>query len=358
MNRFRHHIGVIGAGYWGPNLIRNFLALPDCTVKSVVDLDTERLDYIKSLYPTVSTTTDMEQVLADSSIDAVAIVTPVRTHFPIAKRALECGKHVFVEKPLARSSRACVELIEIARSMGLTLMVGHTFVYAPVVRKVKQIVDSGELGDVLYISSRRLNLGLFQKDINVAWDLAPHDISIILYLLDQDPRSVQCSGKAHISAGIEDVTSITMDFAGGAYALVQSSWIDPRKIRETTIVGSRKMVVYDDTEPLEKLRVYDKCVEVPPHYDTFAEFQFSYHYGDILAPHVKQSEPLRVETQHFIDCIDSGEEPDSSGFQGLRVVRILEAASKSLAHGSQAVALEDLELTEADGHFEIRGATV
>lgn len=351
-----HQLAVVGCGYWGPNLIRNFSALPNCTVRTVCDQDVGRLEYARSLYPWIQTVTDFDAVLEDSEIDALAIVTPVRTHFPLARRALEAGKHVFVEKPLAASSEECTGLIETARRGGLTLMVGHTFVYAPVVRKIKEIIDSGELGDVLYISSRRLNLGLFQKDINVAWDLAPHDISIILYLLQEDPLTVNCEGKAHISQEIEDVTSISMDFAGGGFALVQSSWIDPRKVRELTIVGSKKMVVYDDTEPLEKLRVYDKCVEVPPHYDTFAEFQYSYHYGDMLAPHVKQSEPLRVEAQHFIDCIDNGTEPDSSGYQGLRVVRILEAASESLSRGGAPVHLGELQLVATNGRSEYRGA--
>ena len=191
----------------------------------------------------------------------------------------------------------------------------------------------------MYISCRRLNLGLFQKDINVAWDLAPHDISIVLFIMNMDPVSVNCQGKAHVSPGIEDITNISLSFPNGGFATIQSSWIDPRKVREITIIGTKKMIVYDDTEPLEKIKIYDKCVEAPPHYDTFGEFHYSYHYGDILSPFVKQEEPLKVECQHFIDCVDSAIRPDSSGREGLAVVRILEAATQSLRNGGGTVPL-------------------
>ena len=216
---------------------------------------------------------------------------------------------------------------------------GHTFVYTAPVLKIKEIIASGEIGEVMYISSRRLNLGLFQKDINVAWDLAPHDISIILFVMDHDPISVNCQGKAHINPEIEDVTNMTINFANGGIALVQSSWIDPRKIRETTIVGSKKMIVYDDNEPLEKLKIYDKCVEIPPHYDTYAEFHFSYHYGDMHAPYLKQIEPLKAECQQFIDSINNGRISPSSGEEGLKVVQVLEAATSSLKNGGAEVKL-------------------
>jgi predicted dehydrogenase len=220
-------------------------------------------------------------------------------------------------------------------------MVGHTFVYTTTVRKIKEIVDSGDIGELMYISCRRLNLGLFQKDINVAWDLAPHDISIILYIMGGKPVSVNCQGKAHVSPGIEDITNISLSFKNGGFATIQSSWIDPRKVREITIVGSKKMIVYDDTEPLEKIKIYDKRVEAPPHYDTFGEFQYSYHYGDILSPFVKQVEPLKVECQHFVDCVEKAVRPDSSGHEGLEVVRILEAATESLRNGGGTILLEN-----------------
>lgn len=331
------NIAVIGCGYWGPNLIRNFQSLADCRVVTICDLDFQRLTYLKLLYPGVKTTVDFDDVINDSSIDAVVVATPVQTHYLLAQQSLEAGKHTFIEKPMAASVDHCKELIELATSQSLSIMIGHTFVYTAPVRKIREIVASGEIGEVMYISSRRLNLGLFQKDINVAWDLAPHDISIILYILGQTPLSVNCQGKAHIRPSIEDVTNMTINFANGGIALIQSSWIDPRKIRETTIVGSKKMILYDDNEPLEKIRIYDKYVEVPPHYDTYAEFHFSYHYGDMHAPYLKQVEPLKVECQQFLDCIQSGEKSDSSGEEGLKVVQILEAATRSLKNGGSEI---------------------
>jgi predicted dehydrogenase len=261
----------------------------------------------------------------------------VRTHFPLATQSLKAGKHTFLEKPMAASADQCKQLIDLAAARSLTLMVGHTFVYTSPVRKIKELIASGEIGEVMYISSRRLNLGLFQSDINVAWDLAPHDISIILHVLNRDPVSVNCQGKAHVKPNIEDVTNMTINFANGGIALIQSSWIDPRKVREITIVGSKKMIVYDDNEPLEKLKIYDKCVEMPPHYDTYAEFHFSYHYGDMYAPYLKQVEPLKVECQQFLDSIRSGSKSDSCGEEGLRVVQILEAATRSLKNGGNEV---------------------
>ena len=216
-------------------------------------------------------------------------------------------------------------------------MVEHIFIYSAPVRKIKEIVDSGELGKIQYNNSRRLNLGLFQKDINVAWDLATHDISIILYVLNEVPTSVNCQGKAHIKPGVEDVTNMTLSFANGSFASIQSSWLDPNKIRDITFVGTKKMLVYDDIEPIEKIRIYDKRVKVPPHYDTFGEFQYSYHYGDMYCPHLKLVEPLKVECQHFLDCIKTGTKPDSSGIEGLKVVQILEAASESLKNGGGKV---------------------
>ena len=331
------NVAVVGCGYWGPNLIRNFRSLADCRVRWVCDQDGERLSHIQQLYPEVQSTKDFADALADSELDAVAVATPVRFHHALARQALDAGKHVFIEKPMASSVAECLDLVQLAEQKGRTLMVGHTFIYTPVVRRIKEIVDSGYLGEIYYISSRRLNLGLFQKDINVAWDLAPHDISIILYLLDELPEAVGCQGKAHVAPGIEDVTNMSLNFPNGGFATIQSSWLDPNKIREMTIVGSKKMLVYDDIEPLEKIKIYDKRVEAPAHYDTFAEFQYSYHYGDIYCPYVKQVEPLRVECQHFLDCIRDGCTPDTSGADGLRVVQILEAASMSMRDGGASI---------------------
>ena len=328
-----HNIAVVGCGYWGPNLVRNFMGLPEAKMKVVCDTSQKRLDHMKKLYPFLNAEKNLDRVLADPEISAVAIATPVRLHYDFAKKAMNSGKHVFIEKPMAASVQECNELNDLAGEKNLILMIGHTFVYTPVVRKIKEIIDSGELGEVLYISCRRLNLGLFQKDINVAWDLAPHDISIILYLLGKRPVSVNCQGKAHVAKGIEDVTNMSLNFSNGGFATIQSSWLDPNKVREITIVGSKKMLVYDDIEPQEKVKIYDKRVEVPRHYDTFAEFQYSYHYGDVHSPYLNQVEPLKVECQHFLDCIESGAKPDSSGIEGQQVVEILEASSKSLKQG-------------------------
>ncbi len=331
------YVAVVGCGYWGPNLIRNFNTLPGCKVKSICDTDKKRLSYLANLYPEIKTTTNFNDLIGDDEIDAIAIATPVFLHFELAKKSLSAKKHTFIEKPMASSVKECEELIQIADKNKTTLMIGHTFVYTSAVRKIKEIVHNGKIGEIFYISSRRLNLGLFQKDINVAWDLAPHDISIILFMMDESPVAVNCQGKSHVNTGIEDVTNISLDFSNGGFATIHSSWLDPNKIREMIIVGSKKMIVYDDNQPLEKIKVYDKRVEVPPHYDTYAEFHYSYHYGDMYSPYLKQDEPLKVECQHFLDCIKTGSKPDSSGLDGLKVVQILEASSESLKRGGTRI---------------------
>ncbi len=330
-------VAIVGCGYWGPNLIRNFNALSDCKVKIICDTDKKRLSYLANLYPGMKTTTNFNDLVGDDEIDAIAIATPVFLHFELAKKSLSAKKHTFIEKPMASSVKECEELIQIADKNKVTLMIGHTFVYTSAVRKIKEIIHNGELGELFYISSRRLNLGLFQKDINVAWDLAPHDISIILFMMGASPVAVNCQGKSHVNVGIEDVTNISLDFSNGGFATIHSSWLDPNKVREMIIVGSKKMIVYDDNQPLEKLKVYDKRVEVPPHYDTYAEFHYSYHYGDMYSPYLKQDEPLKVECQHFLDCIKTGSKPDSSGLDGLKVVQILEASSESLKRGGTRI---------------------
>jgi predicted dehydrogenase len=331
------NIAVVGCGYWGPNLLRNYVSLSDCRVGKICDVDASRLSHLKSLYPFVKTTQDFNEVIKDPEIDAVVIATPVRFHFEMANASLKAEKHTFVEKPMASSAVECEELLEIAENKNLTLMIGHTFIYSAPVQKMKEIIDSGGLGQVRYISSQRLNLGIFQKDINVAWDLAAHDISIILYIMKEPPVSVNCRGKAYVNDSIEDVINMTLNFAGGGLAIIQSSWLDPNKVRKVTVVGSKAMLVYDDLEPIEKIKIYDKRVEVPPHYDTFAEFQYAYHYGDILSPYIKAVEPLKVESQHFLDCIKNGTKPLSSGRDGLKVVQVLEASSKSLKRGGAEV---------------------
>lgn len=332
-------VGVVGCGYWGPNLIRNFRMLPDCRLKVMCDVNETRLAHLKNLYPEVETETQFERVLARPDVDAVAIATSVRLHYPMARASLLAGKHTFIEKPMATSVAECTDLIELAKKNGLTLMVGHTFLYSPAVRRIKEIVDSGDLGEIRYISARRLNLGLFQKDINVAWDLAPHDISIIQYIVGESPVAVNCRGSAHVTPGIEDVTTMCLTFSNRQTAIIQSSWLDPRKVREMTIVGSRRMIVYDDVAPLEKIRIFDARVERPPHYDTFGEFHYAYHYGDVYIPYLRQEEPLKVECQHFLDCIRTGAKPLSDGEQGRQLVEILEASSESLRRGGSPVPL-------------------
>jgi predicted dehydrogenase len=343
-------IAVVGCGYWGPNLIRNFRSLPESNLKMMCDVSDERLKHLRSVYPEVEATADFARVLNGAGIDAVAIATAVKLHYPMAKASLLAGKHTFIEKPMACSSGECEELIEIARRQGLVLMTGHTFLYSPAVRKIKEIVDSGDLGEIRYISARRLNLGLFQKDINVAWDLAPHDISIIQHIMGEQPVSINCQGSAHITPGVEDVTLMCLSFRKQRTAMIHSSWLDPRKIREMTIVGSKRMIVYDDVAQLEKIRIFDARVERPPHYDTFAEFHYAYHYGDVYVPYVKQEEPLKIECQHFVDCIRQGTTPLTGGQQGLELVQILEASSESLKKGGAPVEL----LQRQNGEFSVK----
>jgi predicted dehydrogenase len=339
-------VGVVGCGYWGPNLIRNLKALRTCRVKTMCDASEERLAHLRNIYPDVEGVTDYCAMLQDKELDAIVVATPVKYHFAIARAALLAGKHTFIEKPMAASVAECEELIEIAHQKGLILMVGHTFLYSSPVKKMLEIIRNGDIGEIRYINSRRLNLGLFQKDINVAWDLAPHDISIILHILDEFPVSVNCQGNAHVTVGIEDVTNLSLIFKNKRFATIQSSWLEPRKVREMTIVGTRRMILYDDVQTLEKIRIYDTRVERPPHYDTFADFHYSYHYGDSYIPKLQQEEPLKAECQHFLDSIQTGTPPLTDGHAGLRLVRILEASSMSLKQNGAPVALQKPPIEE------------
>jgi predicted dehydrogenase len=332
-------VGVVGCGYWGPNLIRNLRQSAECQLTVICDTSEQRLKHMRKLHHDVATTNRFEDLLNDPELDALVIATPVRFHYEMAKATLSAGKHVFIEKPMARTVAEGEELCALAHQNGLVLMVGHTFLFSPAVRRMKEIIDSGDIGEVQYISARRLNLGLFQKDINVAWDLAPHDISIILHLLDEQPTAVSCQGSSHVNRSIEDVTMMYLTFKKNRCAFIQNSWLDPKKVRQMTVVGSRRMIVYDDTEPLEKLKIYDARVEVPPHYDSFAEFTYSYHYGDAYVPYIKQDEPLKLECQHFLDCIRGEAVPITGGVQGLEVVRILEASNHSLRQHGLAISL-------------------
>lgn len=325
-------IGVIGAGYWGPNLIRNFSQLPQADLYMVCDLGQERLDHIQRRFPGVRTSQDYHDLLR-SDVEAVVIATPVSTHHRLALDSLQAGKHVLVEKPLACSSADGEEMVAVARSQGRVLMTGHTFLYNPAVVAVRNLIESGEIGRVYYINSTRVNLGLYQPDINVVWDLAPHDVSILLYLLGTDPVLVSARGGMYVKPGVHDVAYLTLNFPDDVLVDMRVSWLDPCKIRRITIVGSKKMLVYDDIEPVNKVMVYDKGVDVQPYTDTLEEFHLAYRYGDAVPYPLQWDEPLKLECQHFLDCILHGSSSRSDGAQGLKVIRVLEAAQKSLLNG-------------------------
>lgn len=325
-------VGVLGAGYWGPKLIRNFQEIPSADMAMVCDLRQDRLGHIRELYPTVHVTTDYKELLR-SDVEAVAIATPIPTHHRLAKEALLAGKHVLVEKPLTANSEEAEDLVNLAEERGLTLMVGHTFEYNPAVEYLRNLIASGELGRIYYINATRVNLGIFQPDINVVWDLAPHDVSILTFILGMLPVNVSARGAAYVRPKVHDVAYLTLHFPNEVMADIRVSWLDPCKIRRITVVGSKKMVVYDDVEPTEKIKIYDKGVDVPPYSDTLEEFHLSYRYGDITTPAIPNVEPLRVECEHFLHCIRTGERPRSDGRDGLEVVRILEAATRSLLNG-------------------------
>jgi predicted dehydrogenase len=329
-------VAVIGCGYWGPNLIRNFRSAQNCEMLICCDKDEQRLNRMRSLYPEVEVTTDYRDLLK-ADIDGVAIATPVWTHHFLAKTFLTAGKHVFIEKPITRSSEECVDLINAAQLNQKIIMVGHTFEYTAAVNKIKEIIKSGEIGEVIYISSTRVNLGLLQKDINVIWDLAPHDISIISYVLEKDPVRVNAQGLDHYAEGIEEVAMTTLYYEDGTIAFLHNSWIDPNKIRKMVFVGTKKMLLYDDISPNEKIKIYDKGIERPNYYDNFGEFQYSYRYGDIYIPRIKEFEALGEECRHFVDCILQNKTPRSDGYSGLRVVKIMEAANESLQKKGAAV---------------------
>jgi predicted dehydrogenase len=332
-----HGIAVVGLGYWGPNWIRNLNQVQRAERLVACDMDRERLERIGHMYPGIELMSSLDDVLDDPEIEAAVVATPVGTHYPIAHQLLEAGKSVLVEKPLATSVAQGEDLVRVARSNRAVLMVGHTFEYSAPVLKLAEVIASGELGEIFYITSTRANLGLFQRDVNVAWDLATHDISIILMLMGRTPDAVSCQGRSHYREGVEDVAMLELHFSGNVIAFIHVSWLDPNKIRRTTIVGSRKMLVYDDTDPHEKVRIYDKGVSVQRYYDTYADFQLSYRYGDVHSPRVEETEPLRVECEHFINCIEHGQEPRTDGLVGIRVVSVLEAANQSLRDGGTLV---------------------
>ncbi len=324
------NVALVGHGYWGPNLLRNYFDLSEAWVEWVCDSRPEALAAANRRYPAVATTTEFERVLADPKVDAVVIATPISTHAPLALAALDAGKHVFVEKPLASSVEGCIDLIERADETGLTLMVGHTFVFSPPVRKVKEILDSGELGDVRFITSSRVNLGLHQKDVSVVWDLATHDLSILYYWLGETAVEIAATGRACVRPTIPDVAFVNLRFPSGVIAGIDVSWLSPVKLRRTIVVGSKKMLVYDDTESVEKVKIFDHGVDYKEPL-TYGEFQLSYRTGDILAPKLETMEPLYREAAHFLRCVETGEMPLTDGRAGLDVVAALEIADRAMA---------------------------
>lgn len=333
------NVAVIGCGYWGPNLIRNFCEVSDAKVIACSDTREERLNYIKQRFPFLKLYKNHIDILNDKSIDAVSIATPISTHFKIAKETLLAGKHVLVEKPITTSSKEAEELIEIAKSKKRILMVGHTFEYSGAVNKIKEIVNSKEIGDIYYLDSNRVNLGLFQKDKNVGWDLAPHDISMMLYIMNLKPLQVRAFGESYINKGIEDILYIFLNFPKGIIAHIHVSWLAPVKYRRTVIAGSKKMVIYDDVENIEKVKVFDRGVIITDIGSDTGIFdrQLFYRTGDVMSPKIDTTESLHVECSHFIDCIKNNKKPKSDGESGLWVVKILEAVEKSLKNNGNPI---------------------
>jgi predicted dehydrogenase len=334
-------VGVIGYGYWGPNLVRNFFEAPSTQVACVSDLRDDRLAVLSSRYPSVKLTRDFRELIDDPSIDAVAIATPVSTHYDLALRALQQGKHVLVEKPLASDTSQVQHLMDVAQKRNLVLMVDHTFVYTGAVRKIRELVESGGLGEIYYYDSVRVNLGLFQHDVNVLWDLAVHDLSIMDYVLPFRPCAVSATGLGHVPGGTENIAYLTLFFEGSQIAHIHVNWLAPVKLRRTLIGASRKMIVYDDIEQSEKIKVYDKGITVNNHQNPEKLYQMlvGYRTGDMLAPQVDGTEALRREIDHFLNCIQLQEEPVTGGSAGLRVVEILQAASQSMAQRGRPVEL-------------------
>lgn len=326
-------IGIVGYGYWGPNMARNFYEISGAELVAIADRKEEQLKRARLKYSQVQLTTDYHDLFA-MGLDAVVVSTPPKTHFQIAKECLSQGLNVLVEKPLTLNSRDAEELIELAEKKELILMVGHTFEYNSAVHEMKKYIQQHELGDLYYIDAARLNLGLFQRDSNVIWDLAPHDISTLLYLLDQLPISVSAHGMSCVQKDTCDVAYLNLLFANNLRAFIHVSWLDPCKVRRITIVGDKKMAVYNDLGIEGKIKIYDKGVDPPDYTDGFGEFQYAYRSGDITIPNFRVNEPLREECQHFLDSIVNKTKPRSSGINGLRVIKILEAAERSMANGS------------------------
>lgn len=356
MNKLK--IGVIGCGYWGPNLIRNFIEIPTATMVAVADLDQQRLSHIRACYPQIPHVTREYRDLFALGLDAVVISTPPQTHFTLAKQCLKHGLHVLVEKPLTTTSDDAKKLIKLAKKQNRLLMVGHTFEYNPAVHALKEMIVSGELGNIHYIDAVRASLGLFHPSLNVIWDLAPHDISILIHLLGHKPTSISTQGVAYIQKDVEDIAYMTLMFPNNVLSHIRVSWLDPCKTRRITVIGSKKMAVYDDVESHEKIKVYDKRVKAIRRTDTYGEFQFAYHYGSVVSPYIHLQEPLRVECQHFLDCILQDKTPLTNGYNGLRVVEIIEAAQQSLKERGKQITITDSRLPSLNKNEHLESLNV
>jgi len=328
---------VIGVGYWGPNIIRNFVANPSIRIDYCSDLKQERLNYIRNLYPFINTTTEYMEIINNPDIDLVAVCTPVFTHYEIALQALSAGKHVFIEKPMTATAEQAEELVNLAEQKGLHIFVDHTFIFTGAVKKMKQIIDSGEIGNLYYFDSVRVNLGLFQHDVNVIWDLAPHDISIMYYLLNQNPESVIATGADHLGSGIEDVAYMTVFYPDNLIAHIHTNWLSPVKIRQTLLAGSKKMVVWDDNQPSEKVRIYDKGIKVLKTEDEIYKTLIQYRTGDMYCPKIENIEALAAETQNIVDTLLNGGKPMVDGRAGWMVVKVLEAAQTSIKNRGKEI---------------------
>ena len=332
-------VGVVGYGYWGPNLVRNFAETPGARVGFVTDLRQERLVPVTARYPATKVSTDYRDMLKDTTIDAVVVATPVSTHFDLAMAALRAGKHVLIEKPITSNSDQAQALIEEASKRRLVLMVDHTFVYTPAVAKMRELVEQGDLGDLYYYDSVRINLGLFQHDVNVLWDLAVHDLSIMDFVLGQSPVSVAATGLSHVPGQPENIAYMTMFFDGRLIAHIHVNWLAPVKVRRTLLGGSRRMIVFDDLETSEKIKVYDRGISLNPSVENVYQMKVGYRAGDMWAPQLGVTEALAVEAKHFVECIEQARMPRTDGTAGLRVVRLLEAATTSMAEQGRLVSI-------------------
>ena len=332
-------IAVIGFGYWGPNLARNFNAHPELELRTICDFAQDRREVAQRMYPHVKVVNNLDAVFNDNFIDAIAIATPVSTHYDLAKRSLESGRHVWIEKPLVETSAQAQELVELADKKGLTLMVDHTFIYTGAVMKIKELVDQGEIGDIIYYDSTRINLGLFQKDVDVIWDLAPHDISIMDHLMPFKKLAVSATGSSFFDGSQIPKAVLTIFMENNTLGHINVSWISPVKIRQTLIGGTSKMILYDDNEPSEKIRIYDKGIDLVESKEELYRIKVQYRIGDMWAPKIENVEALAVGTSHFVDCIQNGKRPITDGVAGMEVVKILEASKVSLANRGAPVEL-------------------